>query len=103
MNVERKLESGRQVRDELGVRHGCRAANPVLDMDHAEIETKLAQRMQQEHRIRTTGHGDAHGLSGFEHAMPRDEFGYAIQHSARIIRRAGRGSKTTGNPSLEVR
>ncbi len=66
VNVERKRERRSQVRDELGVRDGCRAANPMLDVDHAELQIptrgKLAQGMQQEYRIRAARHGDADAI-----------------------------------------
>jgi hypothetical protein len=67
------------------IRHRNRPANPVLDVDHAELElpprSKFAQGMQQEHRIRAARYSDADALSGLEHAVSSDEFGYAIQHS----------------------
>ena len=43
--------------------------------------------MQQEHGIRAARHRHADALPGFEHAMPRDEFGYAVEHSVRMIPR----------------
>jgi hypothetical protein len=45
-------------------------------------DRKLARGMQQEHGIRAARDGHAHALPGYEHAISRDEFGYAVQHSS---------------------
>ena len=47
--------------------------------------------MQQEHGIRAARHSHADALPGFgrpevKHAMSRDEFGYAVQHSVRMLK-----------------
>jgi hypothetical protein len=67
----------------------------MLDVDHAQpqvpqriqVTRQLAQGMQQEHGIGAARHSHAYPLAGFghrwvEHAMSRDEFGYAVEHSS---------------------
>jgi hypothetical protein len=93
--MERKRDSGSQVRDEFGVRHRRRAANPVLDVNHAEaqipqriqVTCQLAQGMQQEDGIGASRYSDADALPGFgrrevKHVMSRDGLGYAVEHSS---------------------
>ena len=40
------------------------------------------ERMQEEHGIGAAGHSDTDALTGFEHAVSRDEFRYVIEHSS---------------------
>ena len=51
--------------------------------------------MQQEHRIGAARHSHAHPLPGLEHAMSRNEFGYAVEHSVRMIPRRTLGQSSS--------
>ncbi len=85
-DVEREPEIAGQAPDEFGIRDRSGAPNPMLDVDHAQQQvptrSQFSQCMQQEHRIGAAGHGHAHPVPRREHAMLRDELGYAVQHSS---------------------
>jgi hypothetical protein len=58
----------------------------MLDVDYAQFEIppwgEFMERMQQENGIAAAGDSDTDTLPAFEHAVSRDEFRYALEHSS---------------------